>query len=65
MSTPRGRTPLGAIIRGNVLWLGVVSLLTDLSSEMIYPLLPFFLIQTIGAGPAFLGIVEGTAEEIT
>jgi MFS family permease len=50
------------IIRGNVLWLGVVSLLTDLSSEMIYPLLPFFLTHTLGAGPAFLGVVEGIAE---
>src|SRR5687768_8078113 len=53
---------LSGIIRGNVLWLGIVSLLTDLSSEMIYPLLPFFLTQTLGAGPAFLGIVEGVAE---
>jgi MFS family permease len=53
---------LSRIIRGNVLWLGVVSLLTDLSSEMIYPLLPFFLTHTLGAGPAFLGIVEGIAE---
>jgi MFS family permease len=50
------------ISKGNVLWLGVVSLFTDLSSEMIYPLLPFFLTQTLGAGPAFLGIVEGVAE---
>jgi MFS family permease len=56
------RSGLGGVIRGNVLWLGVVSLLTDLSSEMIYPLLPFFLVQTIGASPAFLGVVEGVAE---
>lgn len=53
---------LGYVVRGNVLWLGLVSLLTDLSSEMIYPLLPFFLTATLGAGPAFLGIVEGVAE---
>jgi MFS family permease len=53
---------LSRIIRGNVLWLGLVSLLTDLSSEMIYPLLPFFLTHTLGAGPAFLGVVEGIAE---
>lgn len=49
------------MVRGNVLWLSIVSLLTDLSSEMIYPLLPFFLI-TLGAGTAFLGLVEGVAE---
>jgi MFS family permease len=42
--------------------LGVVSLLTDASSEMIYPLLPAFLTGTLKAGPAFLGAVEGTAE---
>ena len=41
--------------------LGVVSLLTDASSEMIYPLLPAFLIA-LGSGPAFLGLVEGLAE---
>lgn len=55
----RGRAPW---LRGNVLWLGVVSLFTDFSSEMIYPLLPFFLTATLGAGPAFLGVVEGVAE---
>ena len=33
-----------------VIALGVVSLLTDLSSEMIYPLLPIFLASVLGAG---------------
>jgi MFS family permease len=49
-------------ISGNVLALGVVSLLTDVSSEMIYPLLPLFLTGVLGAGPAFLGVIEGVAE---
>ncbi len=49
-------------ITGNVLILGLVSLLTDVSSEMIYPLLPLFLTAVLGAGPAFLGIIEGVAE---
>ena len=49
-------------IHGNVLVLGVVSLLTDVSSEMIYPLLPLFLTGVLGAGPAFLGVIEGVAE---
>ncbi len=44
-----------------VVALGAVSLLTDLSSEMIYPLLPVFLVG-LGGGPAFLGVVEGVAE---
>jgi MFS family permease len=42
--------------------LGLVSLLTDASSEMIYPLLPAFLTGVLGAGPAFLGAIEGLAE---
>ncbi len=46
----------------NVIALGVVSLLTDFSSDMIYPLLPVFLTATLGAGPAALGIIEGVAE---
>ena len=42
--------------------LGVVSFLTDVSSEMIYPLLPVFLTQTLGAGAVVLGVIEGVAE---
>jgi MFS family permease len=49
-------------ISGNVLVLGMVSFLTDVSSEMIYPLLPLFLTMVLGAGPAFLGLIEGVAE---
>lgn len=49
-------------ITGNVFILGIVSFLTDVSSEMIYPLLPLFLTTVLGGGPAFLGIIEGVAE---
>ena len=42
--------------------LGWVSFLTDVASDMIYPLLPAFLTRTLGAGPAVLGLVEGVAE---
>src|SRR5512136_1342798 len=49
-------------ISGNVLYLGLVSLFTDISSEMIYPLLPIFLTTVLGGGPAFLGVIEGVAE---
>jgi MFS family permease len=42
--------------------LGAVSLLTDVSSEMIYPLLPAFVTGTLRAGPAVLGAIEGLAE---
>jgi MFS family permease len=42
--------------------LGWVSLATDAASEAIYPLLPFFLTQVLGAGAVALGVVEGAAE---
>ena len=45
----------------NVLILGLVSLLTDASSEMIYPILPLFL-TGIGATGAVIGLIEGAAE---
>lgn len=45
-----------------VVALGVVSMLTDMSSEMIYPLLPAFLTQVLGATPTALGLIEGIAE---
>ena len=53
-----GRPRLPTVVRR----LGGVSLLTDASSEMIYPLLPAFLTGTLRAGPVFLGLVEGIAE---
>jgi MFS family permease len=46
----------------NVYALTVVSFLTDVSSEMIYPLLPAFLTLTLGASASFLGAIEGAAE---
>ncbi|MBS4015446.1 MAG: MFS transporter [Candidatus Latescibacteria bacterium] len=45
----------------NVIILGIASLLTDISSEMVYPIIPFFLVS-LGAGPAVLGLIEGVAE---
>jgi MFS family permease len=46
----------------NVVALGVVSLFTDLSSEMIYPLLPLFLSGVLGASASIIGAIEGAAE---
>jgi MFS family permease len=42
--------------------LGGVSLLTDISSEMTYPLLPLFLTAVLGASATTLGAIEGAAE---
>ncbi len=46
----------------NVKALGLVSLFTDMSSQMIYPLLPIFLTSVLGVGIAFVGLLEGIAE---
>lgn len=48
----------------NVFWLGMVSLLTDASSEMIVPLLPAFITTVLGGGAIALGGIEGAAEAI-
>jgi MFS family permease len=52
------------IIHGNVLMMGVVSLFTDLSSEMVYPLLPVFFTGLVPLGTAaiYIGLMEGLAE---
>src|SRR3954471_20055479 len=57
-STDSARPKLGR----NVLALAAVSFLTDVSSEMIYPLLPVFLTTVLGANASFIGVIEGAAE---
>lgn len=46
----------------NVRMMGIVSLLTDASSEMIYPVLPLFLANVLGAPVAAIGLIESLAE---
>jgi len=49
-------------LKPQVLLFGLVSLLNDSASEMIYPLLPVFLTSTLGASPAVIGLIEGAAD---
>ena len=42
--------------------LGLVSLLMDVSSEMIHSLLPLFMVSALGASALVIGLVEGLAE---
>lgn len=51
-------------VRGNVLAVGLVSLFTDFSSEMIFPLLPVFFTGLVGAGydMVYVAIMSGLAE---
>ena len=46
----------------NVWGLGFVSLFNDIASEMIYPIIPMFLMATLGVTPAIVGLIEGIAE---
>jgi len=46
----------------NIKALGIVSLLTDASSEMVYPILPLFLANVLGAPVTAIGIIESVAE---
>lgn len=48
----------------NIIILGLVSLFTDISSEMIYPLVPIYLTSVLGASPAVLGLIEGVSESL-
>jgi len=47
-----------------VLILGMVSLFTDIASEMLYPVTPIFLTAVLGSSMAVVGIIEGIAEFI-
>ena len=48
----------------NVLALAAVSFLTDASSEIIAPLLPLFLVGTLGVTVSMVGVIEGGAETV-
>lgn len=52
-------------INKNVLALGFVSFFNDVSSEMIYPLIPIFLASVLGASTILIGLIEGLAESVS
>lgn len=56
----RGSRLLG--LSPNVLFLGITSFLTDISSEMIFTLLPLFLLNVLRVGTPVIGLIEGVAE---
>lgn len=47
----------------NIVLLGLVSMFVDMSTEMVYPIIPLFLIS-LGTMPYIIGIIEGVAESI-
>jgi len=52
------------VINRNVVLLGLTSFFTDVSSEMIMKVFPLFL-ETMGAGGAIIGVIEGVAESVS
>lgn len=49
-------------IPGSIWALGYVSLFTDMSSELIHSLLPYFMVTVLGASMTYVGLIEGVAE---
>lgn len=50
--------------RRNVVTLGLVSFFNDTATDMVYWLLPQFLVGVLGARPGILGLIEGVAESV-
>lgn len=48
----------------NIILLGITSLLTDISTEMVYPLLLVYVVTVLGASPVILGLIEGFSESL-
>jgi MFS family permease len=51
-----------AWVSRNTLLLALASLFADISTEMLYPILPIFLTQTLHAGGSIVGLVDGIAQ---
>ncbi len=55
---PRSKLP------GSIYIIGVVSMLNDIATDMVIPLVPILLTATLGAGPWVLGLVEGLSDAV-
>ena len=61
MQRPSGRRYFARLSR-NTFLLAFASLFADISTEMLYPVLPIFLTQTLKASGSIVGLVEGIAQ---
>lgn len=48
----------------NVILLGLISCFADISTEMVYPIIPLYLTTVLGATPAIVGVIEGITESL-
>lgn len=62
--SPSIHEPDNPALPRNVKLLGAASLINDVASEMIYPLLPQFLLTVVGGNRFHLGIIEGVADTV-
>lgn len=60
--SPKNKFNISRFITHNILVLGLVSLFTDLSTEMSYAVIPIFLKEVLKAQPVFIGLIEAIAE---
>src|SRR5512135_1478581 len=61
MASSENTRPLAGLPR-NIWVVTATSLLTDISSDMIFNLIPLFLANVLGVGTAIIGLIDGIAE---
>jgi MFS family permease len=59
---PKNNKVANPALHPNIFFLGIVSFLTDVSSEMIFTLMPLFLANILGATTVVIGFIEGLAD---
>src|SRR5262245_6486731 len=65
MKEDTSRRPPRTALPINVKLLGLASLLNDIASEMIFPLMPRFLMEVLGGNRFQLGLMEGVADSVS
>lgn len=62
-SVPTKGTPLGKL-PSSIFVIGLVSMLNDIATDMVVPIIPILLATTLSAGPVVLGLVEGVSDAV-
>jgi len=62
MDESDAKKPAAFGLSKNVISMGTVSFLNDLSSDMIFPFIPAFVTTVLGGSAAFVGVIEGVAD---
>ena len=62
MNADDAKKPAAFGLSKNVISMGTVSFLNDLSSDMIFPFIPAFITTVLGGSAVFVGAIEGVAD---